>query len=166
MNCYGLPEKELSYYQICQQHRTTLTHCVTVWTGKVSQDAVPKKQPDGSWDWTEWDRKWGRFWMGQRSQIHAAVPVPIEAFYLPVNENWPMIMNSIFRGGYWIENAYGDEYWEEFRNAVRKFAMHFEERSYDETLFEFYLNNKVYFNRAAWWTLGWIVPLPGSLMNR
>ena len=145
MNCYGLPEKELSYYQICQQHRTTLNSLRYGWTGKVSQDAVPKKQPDGSWDWTEWDRKWGPLLDGNAFANSRRGPVPIEAFYLPVNENWPMDHEKHFRGGYWIENAYDDEYWEEFRNAVRKFAMHFEERSYKETLFEFYLNNKVYF---------------------
>jgi hypothetical protein len=145
MNCYGLPEIERSYYQLCHQHRTTLNSLRYGWTGKVSQDAVPKKKLDGSWDWTEWDRKWGPLLDGTAFANSRRGPVPIEAFYLPINENWPMDHEKHFRGGYWIEDAYGDEYWGEFRSIVRAFASHFEERNYRNTLFEFYLNNKVYF---------------------
>ena len=145
MNCYGLPEEERSYYQLCQQHRTTLNSLRYGWTGKVSQDAVPRKKSDGTWDWSEWDRKWGPLLNGSAFANSRRGPVPIEAFYLPINENWPMDHDKHFQGGYWIEDAYSEEYWNEFRGSAREFANHFRERNYRDTLFEFYLNNKVYF---------------------
>ncbi|MCU0710909.1 MAG: DUF4091 domain-containing protein [Pirellula sp.] len=145
MNCYGLPENERSFYELCHQHRTTLNSLRYGWTGKVSQDAVPRKKSDGTWDWSEWDRKWGPLFDGSAFANSRRGPVPIEAFYLPINENWPMDHEKHFQGGYWIENAYSQEYWNEFRGSVREFANHLEERNYRNTLFEFYLNNKVYF---------------------
>lgn len=145
MNCYGLPSNERTYYQLCHDHRTTLNSLRYGWTGKVASDAVPKRKPDGSLDWREWDEKWGPLFDGSAFSNSKRGAVPIEAFYLPINENWPMNHEKHFRGGYWIENAYGDEYWQEFRDIVQDFSKHLEEKSYRDTLFEFYLNNKVYF---------------------
>ena len=57
-----------------------------------------------------------------------------------------------YRGGYWIENAYPESYWAEFRAAGGRFARHIAEKGWTETNFEFYLNNKVYFKaeRGSW----------------
>ena len=74
--------------------------------------------------------------------------IPTEAFYLPLNENWPMDHEKSFRGGYWIEQAYDPAYWKEFGAAARGFAAHFSQRGWKETTFEFYLNNKVYFKNG------------------
>ena len=78
--------------------------------------------------------------------------MPVDEFYLPLNENWPMDHERAYRGGYWIENAYPDSYWAEFRAASRQFARHIAEKGWAETTFEFYLNNKVYFKaeRGSW----------------
>ena len=59
----------------------------------------------------------GRSWTVPPSPICPAEPVPVDNFYLPLNENWPMDHERAYRGGYWIENAYPDSYWAEFRAA-------------------------------------------------
>jgi hypothetical protein len=115
------------------------------WTGKVR--AAPKVSADGTWDWTAWDAAYGPLFDGSAFADLPRGAVPIEAFYLPLNENWPMDHEKLFRGGYWIESAYENDYWTQFRAAAAKFAEHVEAKQWKGTMFEFYLNNKVYFKR-------------------
>ncbi len=148
MNCYSLPDDdETPWFRLAHEHRTTLNQLRYGWTGKVDEDAVPGKNTDGSWDWTAWDKRFGPLLDGSAFRGLRRDGVPIEAFYLPLNENWPMDHESHFRGGYWVESAYGDDYWQEFRDISRQFAEHIAERGWSEPMFEFYLNNKVYFKR-------------------
>ena len=145
MNCYGLPDHERDYYRLAHEHRTTLNCLPYGWTGRVK--AAPKIRADGSWDWSAWDAEFGPLLDGSAFAGTRRGAVPIEAFYLPLNENWPMDHEKHFRGGYWIESAYDDGYWREFRDAAGKFAEHFAVKRWTEPMFEFYLNNKVYFKR-------------------
>ena len=145
MNCYGLPGHERDYYRLAHENRTTLNCLPYGWTGRVK--AAPEIRADGSWDWTEWDARFGPLLDGSAFADLPRGAVPVEAFYLPLNENWPMDHEKHFRGGYWIEQAYDDGYWREFRAAAAKFAEHFAGKRWIEPVFEFYLNNKVYFKR-------------------
>jgi hypothetical protein len=145
MNCYGLPGHDRDYYRLAHDNRTTLNHLSYGWTGKVQ--AAPKIEANGQWDWRAWDAEFGPLLDGSAFADTRRGPVPVEAFYLPLNENWPMDEERHFRGGYWIENAYDDSYWPEFRGAAAHFAQHFAEKKWSEPVFEFYLNNKVYFKR-------------------
>lgn len=145
MNCYGLPGHERDYYRLAHEHRTTLNMLPYGWTGRVK--AAPKIDARGQWDWRAWDAEYGPLLDGSAFVDTRRGPVPVEAFYLPLNENWPMDHERHFRGGYWIENAYDDSYWQEFRDATAQFAKHFAEKKWTEPVFEFYLNNKVYFKR-------------------
>ena len=63
-------------------------------------------------------------------------------FDLPLNENWPMNHERAYCGGYWIETAYPDSYWAEFRSAFRRIAQHVAKQGWKDTTSEFYLNNK------------------------
>lgn len=147
MNCYGLPEgQELAYYRLAQEHRTVLNCLPYGWTGKVKRLA-PQIGADGSWDWSAWDKELGPLLDGTAFSDLPRGAVPVEAFYLPLNENWPMNHEEHFRGGYWIESAYDEAYWGEFRTAASRFAEHFAAKGWTEPVFEFYLNNKVYFKR-------------------
>jgi hypothetical protein len=145
MNCYGLPGHERDYYRLAHEHRTALNMLPYGWTGRVK--AAPKVDSNGQWDWRAWDAEYGPLLDGSAFANTRRGPVPVEAFYLPLNENWPMDHERHFRGGYWIENAYDDGYWQEFRDAAGQFAKHFAEKKWTEPVFEFYLNNKVYFKR-------------------
>jgi len=147
MNCYGLPKDELAYYRLAHENRTSLNCLRYGWTGKVNTDAAPLRRKDGTWDWTAWDTKFGPLLDGSAFRGLRRDSVPVEAIYLPLNENWPMDHEKHFRGGYWVENAYDDSYWQEFRAITGEFASHFASKGWKESLFEFYLNNKVYFKR-------------------
>lgn len=146
MNCYGLPGHERAYYRLAHENRTTLNWLPYGWTGKIKK-AAPVIRPDGSWDWSAWDAEFGPLLDGTAFADLPRARVPIEAFYLPLNENWPMNHEKYFRGGYWIESAYEPAYWGEFRAAAARFAEHLAAKSWTEPVFEFYLNNKVYFKR-------------------
>lgn len=147
MNCYGLPADELAYYRLAHEHRTTLNCLRYGWTGKVAREAVPQRRADGSWDWTAWDRKFGPLLDGSAFQGLRRGGVPVETLYLPLNENWPMDHEKHFKGGYWIETAYDEAYWQEFRGIAGEFTAHFAAKGWTEPMFEFYLNNKIYFKR-------------------
>lgn len=147
MNCYGLPGHEIAYYRLAHQHRTTLNQLRYNWRGRVQEGAAPVIGKDGAWDWQDWDEKFGALFDGTAFRDARRPGVPVEAFYLPLNENWPMDHEQAFQGGYWIEHAYPESYWTQFRDAASQFAQHIDRQGWRNTMFEFYLNNKVYFKR-------------------
>jgi hypothetical protein len=160
MNCYGLPDHERDYYRLAHEHRTTLNRLPYGWTGKLK--SAPPRRADGAWDWSAWDAEFAPLLDGSAFADLPRGAVPVEAFYLPLNENWPMDHEKHFRGGYWIESAYDDDYWGEFREAAGKFAEHFAAKKWKEPMFEFYLNNKVFFKRDRWdaSSAAWILDEP------
>jgi len=147
MNAYGLPGHERDYYRLAHEHRTALNRLAYGWTGRVDRGWAPVIRADHTWDWSAWDARFGPLLDGTAFADLPRAGVPVDAFYLPLNENWPMDHERHFRGGYWIESAYPDEYWREFRAAAAQFAAHFAAKGWTEPMFEFYLNNKVYFKR-------------------
>lgn len=147
MNAYGVPGHEMGYFRLAHQHRTAFNMLRYRWTGQVDAGAAPSRDADGRWDWTRWDVRFGPLLDGSAFADNRRAGIPVEAFYLPLNENWPMDHERHFQGGYWIERAYDPEYWQEFRAAARQFAVHCAERRWHETMFEFYLNNKIYFKQ-------------------
>jgi hypothetical protein len=146
MNGYGLHDTSHEWFRLAHEHRLTLNILPYGWTGRVS--AAPKVNADGSFDWKQWDDRFGPLLDGSAFADLPRGAVPTEALYLPLNENWPMNHEQHFKGGYWIEGAYDPAYWQGFRNAADGFAKHFAERGWKETMFEFYLNNKVYFKNG------------------
>jgi hypothetical protein len=153
MNAYGLPNaQEIAYYRMAHEHRSCLNCLRYSWQGGVSDGCAPKATADGSWDWTAWDRRFGPLLDGTAFADLPRGPMPVDSFYLPLNENWPMDHERAYRGGYWIERAYPDSYWTEFRAAGGRFARHIADQQWAATTFEFYLNNKVYFkaDRGSW----------------
>ena len=146
MNGYGLGDVSRDWFRLAHEHRLTLNVLPYGWSGRVT--AAPKAKPDGSFDWTEWDARFGPLLDGSAFADLPRGATPTEAFYLPLNENWPMDHEKAFRGGYWIEQAYEPAYWDAFRAAARGFADHFTRQGWKETTFEFYLNNKVYFKNG------------------
>lgn len=165
MNAYGLPDHEPDYYRLAHEHRTTLNVLPYRGSGKI--DDGPQINPDGTWDWTPWDAKYGPLLDGSAFGDLPRGAIPIEAFYLMLNENWPMDHEAHFKGGYWIESAYDDAYWEQFRDAVSRIAQHVRERGWTEPMFEFYLNNKVTRKTAGWnkGSAAWILDEPSHTQD-
>ncbi len=146
MNAYGLPAgQEAAYYRMAHQHRTCLNCLRYSWQGTVHAGCAPKADAGGAWDWTAWDRRFGPLLDGSAFADLPRGPIAVDNFYLPLNENWPMDHERAYRGGYWIEKAYPGSYWAEFRRASRRFARHIAEKGWADTIFEFCLNDKVYF---------------------
>ena len=121
MNAYGLPDaQETAYYRLAHEHRTCLNCLRYSWQGRVADGCAPKSGRgrllglDGLGPPVR--AAPGRF--GLRRSARAGA-MPVDNFYLPLNENWPMDHERAYRGGYWIENAYPESYWAEFRAAGR-----------------------------------------------
>jgi len=153
MNAYHLPEaQERAYYRLAHAQRTCLNCLRYSWQGKVADGCAPQIAAGGTWDWNAWDRRFGPLLDGSAFADLPRAGVPVDSFYLPLNENWPMDHDRAYRGGYWIEDAYPPSYWDEFRAAAGQFAQHIAAQKWTQTSFEFYLNNKVYFKaqRGAW----------------
>jgi len=168
MNAYGLPNHERDFYRLAHEHRTTLNWLPYGWTGKVK--AGPRIDAAGTWDWREWDERFGPILDGSAFADLPRGPIPVDAFYLPLNENWPMNHDQHFKGGYWVESAYDDAYWREFRAAAGRFAEHLAAKKWTEPMFEFYLNNKVYFkqqrgNRWDGCSAAWIFDEPANTQD-
>ncbi|MBL9179917.1 MAG: DUF4091 domain-containing protein [Verrucomicrobiaceae bacterium] len=161
MNAYGLPGHVRDYYRLAHEHRVVLNQLPYGWTGKVDEPA-PKPGGDGKWDWTKFDAEFGPLLDGSAFAGLPRGAVPVDAFYLLLNENWPMKHDEHFKGGYWIENAFDDDYWTQFRSAAAEIAKHLETKGWTEPMFEFYLNNKVYFKKDDWrkCTAAWIFDEP------
>lgn len=149
MNAYSLPGHVREYYRLAHQHRVVLNQLPYSWIGKVDEPA-PKIGSDGKWDWAAFDEEFGPLLDGSAFADLPRGAVPVDAFYLLLNENWPMRHDEHFKGGYWIEQAFDAAYWRQFREAAAEIARHFEERGWSEPMFEFYLNNKVYFKGDDW----------------
>ena len=161
MNAYGLPGHVRDYYRLAHEHRVVLNHLPYGWTGKVDEPA-PKIGGDGKWDWTQFDAEWGPLLDGSAFADLPRGAVPVDAFYLLLNENWPMKHDEHFKGGYWIDDAFDEAYWSQFRTAAAEIAKHLEAKAWTEPMFEFYLNNKVYFKNDDWrkCTAAWIFDEP------
>jgi len=161
MNAYGLPGHARDYYRLAHEHRVVLNQLPYGWTGKVDEPA-PKLGGDGKWDWTKFDAEFGPLLDGSAFADLPRGAVPVDAYYLLLNENWPMKHDEHFKGGYWIENAFDDAYWTQFRAMAAEIAKHLEAKGWTEPMFEFYLNNKVYFKKDDWrkCTAAWIFDEP------
>jgi len=151
MNCYGLPPppQEVAWYRLAHRNRTCLNRLPYGWTGRVARGCAPAW--DGTrFDWTAWDRRLGPLLDGSAFADLPRSGVPVDTFYLPLNENWPLDIERGFRGGYWADKALTPEYRRGFVRAARLIADHIRRRGWNDTLFEFYLNGKVYYKRKGW----------------
>ncbi len=150
MNSYGMPAPpdDMAYYRLAHRHRTCLNLVPYSWRGEVFRGY----RPDGAGPdrWRTWDARFGPLVDGSAFADLPRAGVPVDAFYLPLNENWPAPVESGFGGGYWAEQALSADYRERFVAGARDFAEHLGERGWDETFFEFYLNNKLYHRREGW----------------
>lgn len=150
MNCYGLPDgQEAAYYRMAHRHRTNLNRLGYSWRGTPNDGCAPRWNGK-TFDWTDYDRRFGPLLDGSAFADLPRGGVPVDAFYLPINENWPVDINKHFKGGYWADQAFDAEYEKQFREACGQFAEHFHAKGWFFPAFEFYLNNKVYYKNDAW----------------
>lgn len=166
MNAYGLPvtaDAELDWYRLAHEHRLNLNVLRYGWNGNVADGSAPAKKGE-RWDWTAWDARFGPLLDGSAFRDLPRANVPVDAFYLPLNEHWPADIHRHFNGGYWIENAFDESYWQAFSSAAHEFAEHAQSKGWKQTWLQFYLNNKLYFKeqRGTWSSVSapWIFDEP------
>jgi hypothetical protein len=166
MNCYGLPDGERDFYRLAHKHRTVLNRvpysqrgepadgCAPVWNGKTL-------------DWAAWDRRFGPYFDGAAFDDLPRKGVPLELFYLPVNENWPLPINEHYNNGYWADQAFTEEYRKTLVEVSRQFAEHINAKGWNDTLFLFFLNGKNDFKKNGWsrGSSPWLLDEPANFQD-
>ena len=177
LNCYGPPGPPGSDYfyeahRLAHYHRCAINSVPYSQGGDVYNGYAPKLAGEGAdlrvADWTMFDRNLGPLLDGSAFAKNPRAGVPVQVLYLPMFENWPVAMTNHYaykgRPGEAtivlhhllappVEKAFDEAYRRGWVNVAREFVRHFEEKGWDRTLAEFYLNNKWQFGGTSWWLL-------------
>ncbi len=146
MNAYGLSfgKSDYEYYRLAHIHRTCLNRLPYGWKG------VPYISPeitDQGFNWQEWDRAVGPLLDGTAFKNLPRKGQPVDVFYLPINENWPVPVKPYYTPSYWADEAFSRSYVKKFRKAVVQFSDHIRSKGWADPIFQFYLNNKVFYRK-------------------
>ncbi len=166
MNCYGLPANERDYYRLAHKHRTVLNRVPYSQRGEVAEGCAPVW--DGrKLDWTAYDRRFGPYLDGSAFADLPRKGMPIECFYLPLNENWPTPIEPNYNGDYWADRAFTPNYRRDFVEASRQFAEHLHGKHWNETLFHGFFNGKNDFKRNGWsrGSSPWLLDEPANFQD-
>ena len=149
MNCYGTadPVRNIGYYRVAHEHRLCLNRLYYNWRGSP---AMAPKWDGEKLDFTQWDRQFGPLLDGSAFEDLPRAGEPVDVFYLPFNEHWPADVYKHYRGNYWADQAFAPEYAATMKKAYAQFAAHCDAQGWHDTVFEFYLNNKVYYKKGGW----------------
>jgi hypothetical protein len=149
MNCYGLPENERDYYRLAHAHRVVLNR-VPYHQNGVADDGLAPGWNGKRLDWTAWDKRFGPYFDGSAFNDLPRKGVPMECFYLPLNENWPTPMAGNYNGDYWADRAFPASYRKNFVEVSRQFAEHFRVKGWDDTIFQCFFNGKNNYKLHGW----------------
>jgi len=169
MNCYSLPANELEYYKLAQLHRTYINRVPYSHRGTVGDGLAPKYDAaTRSFDWRDWDRRFGSLFDGSAFADSPRGATPIEAFYLPFFENFPAnIFKEYDENVRPVDAAFSDDYKASLRAALSDAAKHFAESGWNDSRFLFYLNNKMDYKRNGWSRASspWLLDEPASFQD-
>lgn len=146
MNAYGVvsPYDGYEYYRLAHEHRTCINRVPYGWDGVPS--FAPKWNGD-RFNWFEWDRKVGPLLDGSAFEDLPRKSEPVDVFYLPFNENWPAHVFDHYTPSYWADEAFDEKYAKKLQEAFSLFAGHCDVNKWHDTIFQFYLNNKIYYRK-------------------
>ena len=177
LNSYGPPGEPGSDYfydahRLAHYHRCAINTVPYSQHGSVQRGYAPALAGKGAdvrvADWTAFDRALGPLLDGSAFAKNPRAGVPIQVFYLPLFENWPLPMGEHYaykgRPGPGtialqhllappIEQAFDEAYRRGWTGVAREFVRHFEQKGWNRTIAEFYLNNKWQFGGTSWWLL-------------
>ena len=170
MNCYSLPENEVEYYRLAQLHRTYINRVPYSHRGSVGDGLAPKwNASELSFDWKAWEERFGQYFDGSAFADLPRGPVPIEAFYLPLFENFPGDIFKGFAGDFtWPDSsAFTDEYQRALRSGCRSFSEKIVSEGWSKTRFLFFLNNKNDYKKNGWYNASspWLLDEPASFRD-
>jgi len=155
MNVYGTvsPYSGYEYYRLAHEHRTCINRLPYGWDG--NPHFAPKWKGE-EFDWQEWDQKVAPLLDGSAFHDLPRKNEPVDVFYLPFSENYPVNLFDHYTPSYWADESFSEQYQSEMRLAFAAFAKHCEDKKWHDTIFQFYLNNKLYYrekypkNSAPW----------------
>lgn len=167
MNCYSLPENEREYYRLAQLHRTYINRVPYSHRGSVGDGLAPLwDKKTKRFNWIEWEKRYRQYFDGSAFADLPRGAIPIEAFYLPLFENYPSNIFEGFKGvNTWPnENAFTQDYLDVFREGVKQFANKIDCNNWNKTTFQFFLNNKLDYKRNGWSKASslWLLDEPAS----
>jgi hypothetical protein len=155
MNAYWYvsPYQGYEFYRLAHEHRTCLNRLPYGWDGQP-EFAPHWKGED--FDWLVWDQNISPLVDGSAFRDLPRHSEPVDVFYLPFNENWPISLAGHYKPSYWADEAFSLQYAENFKKAISAFARHCYKKKWHGTKFQFFLNNKIYhrktyiLNSAPW----------------
>lgn len=176
LNCYGGPGRAgddvfRDSFRLAHYHRCSINRVPYNQSGRVHEDLAPAIDATGRiTDWTQFDRNVGGLLDGSWFADNPRAGVPVPTFYLPLHEGWPLDFRPYYHPGPSIrlepknpeeqlrhdalavppEQALTPAFNQAFSAAVRAFYDHFQERGWNRTLLECYLNNKPNFGYTVW----------------
>lgn len=166
MNCYGLPENELDYYRLAQLHRVYVNRVPYSHRGTVGDGLAPRWDARSrEFDWSDWRERFERYFTGEAFADLPRGAVPIEAFYLPLFENFPADVFTGLDESVWPSaSAFSKEYRATFSRGVELFANEIAAQKWSKTRFLFFLNNKSDYKRNGWSNASspWLLDEPAS----
>jgi hypothetical protein len=166
LNCYGLPDNELDYYRLAHRNRAVINRVPYHQDGSISPGCAPKW--DGHrLDWAAWDKRFGKYFDGSAFADLPRRGVPLDVFYLPLHENWPTPMEGNYNGSYWADRAFPPAYREAFVECSRQFAGHFNQKHWNQTIFQCFFNGKNGFKEHGWshGSCPWILDEPTNFQD-
>ncbi|MHC4269579.1 MAG: hypothetical protein ACYSTS_14060 [Planctomycetota bacterium] len=168
-------DKFYEAHRIAHEHRSVINRVPYSQDGRIHEDMIPKISYIGNnrfnIEWSGYDKKLGPLFNGTAFANGDRNGIPVEKFYLPFFENWPTNINLHYKYNQIenksqgtisrhalespsINNGFTLEYKERFVSVVKEFIRHFEEKNWNQTEFQFYLNNKWKWKGASsWWNL-------------
>ena len=169
MNAYGTagPSGQgLEYYRVAHEHRCCINRLYYNWNGAVQGGAAP------SWDgqtlgFDQWDKSFAPMLDGTAFADLPRKGEPVDVFYLPFNEHWPMDVYADYTKSYWADEAFAPKYAQGLKAAFAQFAKHCDQKKWHDTGFEFFLNGKVY-NKTEGWkrtSAPWIFDEPANVQD-
>ncbi|MBI5742111.1 MAG: hypothetical protein HZA16_15540 [Nitrospirae bacterium] len=180
LNMYDGPgkagtEKFFQAHRIAHEHRAVINRVPYSQDGKVHEDMVPTISfPENGpvrIEWEDYDRRLGPLFDGSAFSKEGRKGVPVEKFYLPFFENWPSQLAPNYKYEFTgkktqeiisrhamdsvsLNEALTTEYKNRFLRILREFIKHFEAKEWNQTEFQFYLNNTWDWDGASsWWDL-------------
>lgn len=180
LNLYNGPDRagtERFYqaHQIAHEHRTVINRVPYNQNGTIHNDMIPEISYSYNGkleiDWTDYDRRLGPLFDGSVFATGERKRIPVEKFYLPFFENWPVPLSPNYKYDFTgkktqkiisehamdalpVNDALSSKYKEDFSEVIKRFKKHFKDKGWHQTEFQFYLNNKWHWNgSSSWWNL-------------
>ncbi|MCF8038226.1 MAG: hypothetical protein K9K79_02820 [Desulfohalobiaceae bacterium] len=146
LNAYGTYSPYTGYaaYRLAHRHRTCLNRLPYGWNG------LPRFSPEWNgqrFAWEEWDAHVGPLLDGSAFSDLPRAGEPVDVMCLPFSENWPLNLDAHYSPSYWADQAFSQEYQLEMKRAYERFARHCQAKGWTDTVFQFYLNNKIYYRQ-------------------